>query len=152
MSCLQAFWRLFLWRWRGGKQWPVSLLQWSQDPSHLSTTVPCLQLPGFCQQKMWCIQMHSTRRRVRRFTAKMVPPSRHVEFWRKRPQNDSSGDREVINSILRLLCIVVPIEMLLLGPYLSFIRHFPLQSTEIGSLQTGHRIGLFRNERRCRLC
>ena len=41
---------------------PVSSLHWSEDPSHLSSSVPCSQLPGFCKQKMWCIQMHSTQR------------------------------------------------------------------------------------------
>ena len=62
VSCLQALWRLFLWRWKGRKLWPESSLHWSEDPSRLSTALPCSQLPGFCRQKMWCIQMRSKRR------------------------------------------------------------------------------------------
>ena len=62
VSCLQALLRLFLWRWRGRKLWLESSLHWSEDPSHLSTALPCSQLPGFCRQKMWCIQMHSIQR------------------------------------------------------------------------------------------
>ena len=30
-----------------------------KTPSHLSTALPCSQLPAFCRQKMWCIQMRS---------------------------------------------------------------------------------------------
>ena len=70
VSCLQALWQLFLWRWRGRKLWPESSLHWSEDPSHLSTALPCSQLPGFCKQK-WYIQMHSIQR-----------DHLHAECWR----------------------------------------------------------------------
>ena len=55
VSCLQALWQLFSWRWRVRKLWPVSSLHWSEDSSQLSTALFCSQLHGFCRKKMWCI-------------------------------------------------------------------------------------------------
>ena len=74
-SCLQALWRLFLWRWRGRKLWPESSLHWSEDPSHLSTALPCSQLLWFCKQKMLCIQMHSTQQDHRHVHISELPPN-----------------------------------------------------------------------------
>ena len=42
-------------------------------------------------------------------------------------ENDSFGTMKVSNTFLRVLCIVVHIETLLLGPKLSFSHHFLLQ-------------------------
>ena len=59
---------------------------------------------------------------------------------------------KVIYTCLRLLCTVVLVGTLLLGPYLSFSRHFPFQSIEINNLQVGSKIDLLTNKRCCRLC
>ena len=59
---------------------------------------------------------------------------------------------KVTNSCLRLLCTVVFVGTLLLGPYLSVSPHFPFQSIEIEILQVRSKIGLLTNKRCCRLC